>query len=167
MDVLNVIMNSNRVFKYGDPESMTTDEIKLLISAGQLSPYIGNEQGIHFIVVSDRETINSISQYSEEQVSKASILVAGLANVQVAGSIVNSVIANHQICLVAISMQKAARLVASFDEDNLRNQLMIPENYKITSLLQIGSRSVEKPSRLKTEKLERLASVGRFGTPLV
>ncbi|MHA1166748.1 MAG: nitroreductase family protein [Candidatus Hodarchaeales archaeon] len=167
MDVLNCIMNSNRIFKYGDPESMTTDEIKLLMSAGQLSPYIGNEQGIHFIVVTDREIINKISEFSEDQVSKASILVAGLADIQVPGSIVNSVVANHQICLVAISMQKAARLIASFDDNDLRDQLDIPENYKITSLLAIGSKSAEKPSRLKTEKLERLVSVDKFGTNLV
>ncbi|MFW9993185.1 MAG: hypothetical protein ACFFD4_14170 [Candidatus Odinarchaeota archaeon] len=166
MDVLNCIMNANKIFSFDQPKQMSAEDIKLLMSAGQLAPYIGNEAGIHLLAVGSRELIAQIASHSAEYVANASLLVVSLANIQVPGSALNSILANHQIYLLALSMQKAVEIVASFDELQLKPLLKIPEYFKITSICAIGEKSPGKAARRKSEKLENLTSLDYFGSPL-
>ncbi|MHA2297161.1 MAG: nitroreductase family protein [Candidatus Hodarchaeales archaeon] len=159
-------MNSNKIFSFGQPKQMNAEDIKLLVSAGQLAPYIGQEQGIHILAIRSHNIINQVANHSEEYVARSSLIIASLANVQIPGSALNSVIANHQIYLLALSMHKAVAVVASFDELLLKQMLNIPEHYKITSICAIGEKGQDKAARRKSEKMENLTSLDSFGSPI-
>ena len=160
----SLVLNSNKVFTLdSNVEEIVASDIKLLISAAQLAPYIGTEQGVHLIVINDREIIKKIAQISEEFVRNSSVIIISLANINIPVSMVNSLIATYQTYLMALSMNKATIIVGSFVEEEIKKILNYPEVYKMTSMIVIGKIADVKPMTRKTERMAYLASLNTYG----
>lgn len=160
----SLVLNSNKVFTLdSNVEEIAASDIKLLISAAQLAPYLGMEQGVHLIVINDKDIINKIAQKSEEFVKKSSIIIISLANINIPVSMVNSLIANYQTYLMALSMNKAVSIVGSFEEEEIKSILNYPEVFKMTSMIVIGKIADAKPMTRKTERMAYLASLNTYG----
>ena len=66
--VLEVIRKRRSIRKY-KPEQITDDELSQIIESGRVAPSGGNNQTSHFVVIQNREVLNTLKKMAAEEFS--------------------------------------------------------------------------------------------------
>jgi len=176
MEVYDVIQNRRSIRKFKDiPIEMS--KIGKILDAGRLSPTAGNLQDCKFILVKDKEKIESIAKACLEQywINSASVVIVICSDPEKTRSHYNdrgdmfsyhdAAAATMSMILTIHSLNLATCWVGAFEDEMLRRELKIPDDIFINAILPIGYAD-EKPSCPPKLTLEDNVFVESFGNKM-
>ena len=146
MGVMTAIKMRRSIRHYKD-KPVEKEKIDRVLEAGRLAPSAGNLQEWKFVVVRNKRTREklAIATYNQKFVKEASVLIVACATItdyvmecrQLAYPIDVAIAVNH-ITLKAVEEGLGTCWVGSFDEEEVKKILSIPDNIRIVTLLTIG-----------------------------
>lgn len=156
MDALNTLFSRRSIRKY-DQEGVTEDSIKTVLEAAMSAPSAGNQQPWHFIVITDRGTLDMIPSFHPHSLmcreAQAAILVCGDPSLEKhAGYWVQDCSAATENLLLAIhAMGLGGVWVGVYPREEriegFRKLLGIPGHVFPFALVPIGHPTEQKPPR--------------------
>ncbi len=172
MEVFEAIRNRHSVRSYLTNE-VSSEKLQKILEAARLAPSAGNIQPWHFIVVFDQQKRKKLSKgrYAKFLVESPVVLVGcGDKKASPNWHTVDTAIALQNIVLTATSEGLATCWIGSFDENQVRELLSIPERFKVVALLAVGYRreKLELTGKVlhffrRKKKLQRIVSIEEFG----
>jgi nitroreductase len=172
MEVFEAIQKRHSVRAY-ESTSVPEEKLMRILEAGRLAPSAGNIQPWHFIVVRDFEKRKKLAEARWAKfLAESPIVIVGCGDQKASPRwfMVDVAIAMQNMVLTAVSEGLGTCWVGSFDEDEVRRMLKIPDNYRIVALLAIGYPRekfdlTEKVLHLirRRKKIEEIVSFEEFG----
>ena len=123
------------------PTPVPKEKLLRVLEAGRLAPSAGNIQPWHFIVVTDAEKREKLGEARFAKFLKeAPVVIVGCGDQKASPKwfMVDVAIAMQNMVLTATSEGLGTCWVGSFDENQVRELLKIPENYRVVALLALG-----------------------------
>ena len=173
MDVFEAIQKRRSVRAYSS-EPVPREALERVLEAGRLAPSASNVQPWHFIVVTDkakREALAKGGRYASF-IKESPVVIVGLGDADASPNWyrVDVTIALENMVLTATSEGLGTCWIGSFEENQAKELLKIPENFKIVALLSMGYPRGKMDVTLKTislvrkrKKLEEIASFEEYG----
>jgi nitroreductase len=164
MDVMEAIHSRKSVRSYLD-KTVEQDKLNRVLEAARMAPSASNRQEWRFVVVTDPETRRRLGEEAAGQrfVAEAPVVIAACA--QTDGKImrcgqscypIDVAIAIDHLTLAAVAEGLGTCWIGSFDPEEVRRILSIPEEIVVVELLPLGyprdPRAVAK-SRLPLETI--------------
>lgn len=140
MDVFEALKMRRSVRAY-EETPVPKEALKRILEAGRTSPSASNRQPWHFIVVTESEKRKVISKGPYAKfVTESPVVIVGLGDTKASPNwyIVDVSIALENMVLAATAEGLGTCWIGGFIEDEVRQLLGIPENFKIVSLLSVG-----------------------------
>jgi nitroreductase len=172
MEVFEAIQKRHSVRAY-ESTSIPEEKLMRILEAGRLAPSAGNIQPWHFIVVRDFEKRKKLAEARWAKfLAESPIVIVGCGDQKASPRwfMVDVAIAMQNMVLTAVSEGLGTCWVGSFNEDEVRRMLKIPDNYRIVALLAIGYprekfNLTEKVLHLirRRKKIEEIISFEEFG----
>jgi len=162
MTVLEAIKKRYSCRAYQD-KPVEAEKLQQILEAARLAPSAKNLQDWRFVVVTEREKKQKLSQAANNQT-----FIAGAGAVIVACSIsdylmrcgqlagpIDVAIALEHMCLEATELGLASCWIGSFYPEKVRAVVKVPENATIIELLAVGypADTQKQPSRVPMEKI--------------
>lgn len=168
MDVRTAIEQRRSIRKYADRE-LSREEVDKLLSAAHLAPSARNRQEWRFIAVTDKSLIREIAEASGQGfAADASLIIAGAgpepSYVMRSGtpaSVVDVTIALTQVSLLAVEMGLGTCWIGGFPQDEIRELLGVPDEYRVVMLLSVGY-PAEDPAPRPRRPFAEVVSYNRF-----
>jgi nitroreductase len=147
-----------------------------ILEAARLAPSAGNIQPWHFIIVTEQQMREKLSmgRYAKFLV-ESPIVVVGCGDRQASPNwhLVDTTIAMQNMVLTATSEGLGTCWIGSYNEDQVKQLLDIPERFRVIALLAVGYRREKMDLSRKIlhffrrkKKLEKMASLEKFGNRL-
>jgi len=172
MDVIEAIRSRHSVRAYLAKE-IPMDKLDRVLEAGRLAPSAGNIQPWHFIVVTDQQKRNMLSKGRFAKfLAESPVAIVGCGNRESSPNwyAVDTAIAMQNMVLTATSEGLGTCWVGSFDENQVKRLLDIPEKYKVVALLALGypREKLDLGSKVlhlfrRRRKIEEIVSLETFG----
>jgi nitroreductase len=172
MDVFETIKIRKSVRAY-DSRPIPNEILLRILDAGRLAPSAGNIQPWHFVVVSDIEKRKRLAKARYARfLAEAPVVIVGCGNQKASPKwyMVDVTIALEHMVLTATNEGLGTCWIGSFSENEIREMLKIPENFRVIALLSIGypRRKFDLAGRLlhfvrRRKKLRKIASLEEFG----
>jgi len=158
------------------PNCVPKDKLEKILEAGRLAPSAGNVQPWHFIVVMN---VQKRKQFSEggrfaKFLSESPVVIVGCGDKKASPKwyAVDTAIAMQNMVLAATGEGLGTCWVGSFNEEQVKKLLNIPEKFSVIALLAVGyprekwdlaAKALHFVRRKK--KLEKIVSLEKFGKP--
>ena len=175
MEVFEAIQKRHSVRSYLS-EEVPVEKLEKILEVAHLAPSAGNIQPWHFIVVTDQQKRKSLSKgrYAKFLVESPVVLVGcGDKKASPNWYAVDTTIAMQNMVLTATSEGLGTCWIGSFNENQVKKLLNIPERYCVVALLALGyrSESVDLSRKVlhffrRKKKLEKITSLEEFGKKL-
>ncbi|MCW4054404.1 MAG: nitroreductase family protein [Candidatus Bathyarchaeota archaeon] len=172
MEVFEAIRKRHSVRSYL-PDEVSSEKLEKILEASRLAPSAGNIQPWHFIVVSDQQKRKKLSKgrYAKFLVESPVVLVGcGDKKASPNWHTVDTAIAMQNMVLTATSEGLATCWIGSFNENQVKELLSIPERFRVIALLAVGYRreKLELTSKIlhfvrRKKKLQKIVSIEDFG----
>jgi nitroreductase len=172
MGVFEAIRIRKSVRAY-DSSPIPNEILLRILEAGRLAPSAGNIQPWHFIVVSDVEKRRRFAQARYARfLAESPVVIVGCGDQRASPQwyMVDVAIALENMVLAATSEGLGSCWVGSFNENEIKEILKIPEKFRVVALLAIGysRRKFDLSRKLlhlirRRKKLEKIASFEEFG----
>ena len=160
MDVKDAI-EERRAYRSLEEVEISDEDIEELGKAAQLTPSCFNNQPWNFVFVKDEDKLKeleSVMSKNNKWTNNASLIVAVFSKKDddcvVKGReyhLFDTGMATAFLIMRATELGLVAHPIAGFDEEQTKELLGIPEEYRLISLVNIGKHSKE-PNELLTEK---------------
>ena len=140
MDVFEAVQKRHSIRAY-DSTPIPDEKLKKILEAARLAPSAGNVQPWHFIVVTDVEKRKKLAQARFANfISQAPAVIVGCGDQRASPDwyFVDVSIAMQNMVLTATSEGLGTCWIGSFDEDQVRGMLRIPEKFRVVALLTVG-----------------------------
>lgn len=143
--VMTAIKMRRSIRHYKD-KTVEEEKLDRVLEAGRLAPSAGNLQEWKFVVVRDKGTREKLAIAADSRfVKEASVVIVACATVtdyamecgQLAYQIDVAIAVDH-ITLKAVEEGLGTCWIGSFDEEEVKKILGIPDNIRIVTLLTIG-----------------------------
>ncbi|MEM2419998.1 MAG: nitroreductase family protein [Candidatus Bathyarchaeia archaeon] len=174
MEVFEAVRARRSIRAY-EPTLVPKEKIEKILEAARLAPSAENIQPWHFIVVMDSEKRAKLARKPFAGFLKeAPVVIVGCGDQKASPSwfMVDVAIAMQNMVLTATSEGLGTCWVGSFDENEVREMLKIPENYRVVALLALGypRKKIDITGKLlhmvrRRKKLEKIVSLEEFGRP--
>ena len=175
MEVFEAIQKRHSVRSYLS-DKVPIEKMMKILEAARLAPSAGNIQPWHFIIVTEQQMRDKLSKgrYANFLV-ESPIVIVGCGDRQASPNwhLVDTTIAMQNMVLTATSQGLGTCWIVSFNEDQVKKLLDIPERFKVIALLAVGYRreTMDLSSRVlhffrRKKKLEKIASLEKFGNRL-
>lgn len=174
MDVLDAIVSRVSITRYTD-EGVEREQIARVLEAGRWAPSAGNMQVAEFIVVSDEDKLEKISQYAHNQphIREAPVALVICIDEEKAerqygdrGSEVYAVqesgAAMQNMMLTAYDDGLGAAWVGAFDEEQVAGLLRIPERVRPMAIVTLGH-PAEQPEQPDKYGIQHRAFINEYG----
>jgi nitroreductase len=172
MEVFEAIRKRHSVRSYLPDEILIGKLVKIL-EAARLAPSAGNIQPWHFIVVTDQQKRKKLSKgrFAKFLVESPVVLVGcGDKKASPNWHVVDTAIAMQNMVLAATSEGLGTCWIGSFNENQVKKLLSIPERLAVIALLALGYRreTVDWTGKVlhlfrRKKKLEKIVSLEEFG----
>jgi len=158
VDVFEAITKRKSVRSYTSAPILDDILIKVL-DAARLAPSAGNMQPWHFIIVKDegrRVRIARGCRFGKFLVESPAVIVAcGDKKASQRWHAVDTSIALEHLVLAATALGLGTCWIGSFNQEDIREMLKLPENYDVVALMALGY------PREKTDLLAKILHVLR------
>lgn len=172
MEVFEAIRKRHSVRSYL-PDEVPRGKLEKILEAARLAPSAGNIQPWHFIVVTDQQKRKKLSKgrYAKFLVESPVVLVGcGDKKASPNWHVVDTTIAMQNMVLTATSEGLGTCWIGSFNENQVKKLLSIPERFRVIALLALGYRreTVDLASKVfhffrRKKKMEKIVSLEEFG----
>lgn len=167
MEVLDAIKNRWSVRKYS-PKPVPDDVLSRVLEAGRISPSAMNYQPWHFIVVRDPELRRALSggRYAKF-LQEAQVVIVGCGDKKKSPEwhVVDVTIALQNMVTQATAEGLGTCWIGSFDEEEVKAALGIPEHLAVVAMISAGYTSQPTQRARKTKPIEEVTSFDRFSKP--
>lgn len=140
MDTFEAIQKRHSIRAY-EPTPVPEEKLMKILEAGRLAPSAGNIQPWHFIVVRNAEKRKRLAKARWAKfLAEAPVVIVGCGDQKASPKwfTVDVAIAMENIVLAATSEGLGTCWVGSFNEDEVKKLLKIPEKYRVIALLAVG-----------------------------
>jgi nitroreductase len=140
MDVSEAVHKRRSIRAY-DSTPIPDEKLNNILEAARLAPSAGNVQPWYFIVVTDGEKRRKLSQARFAKfLSQAPVVIVGCGNQRASPNwyVVDVAIAMQNMVLTATSEGLGTCWIGSFNEDQIKGMLKIPEEFRVVALLAVG-----------------------------
>jgi nitroreductase len=172
MDVFEAIKIRKSVRAY-DSRLIPNEILLRILEAGRLAPSAGNIQPWHFVVVSDGEKRKRLAHARYAKfLAESPVVIVGCGDQKASPRwyMIDVTIALEHIVLTATNEGLGTCWIGSFNEDEIREMLKIPENFRVVALLAIGysRKKFDLAGKLlhfvrRRKKLKKIVSFEEFG----
>jgi nitroreductase len=172
MDAFEAIQKRKSVRSY-ESTPVPKETIAKLLEAARIAPSANNTQPWHFIVVTDSEKKKDLSKglFAKFLAETPVVIVAcGDTKASPDWCVIDVAIAVENMVLAATGEDLGTCWVGSFDEDQVRELLRIPRNFKVIVLLAVGyaREKVDLAGKIvrsvrKRKTLDEIASFEEYG----
>jgi nitroreductase len=172
MEVLEAIRKRHSVRAYIAKE-IPAEILDRILEAGRLAPSAGNIQPWHFVVVTNQQTRNMLSKGRFAKfLTESPVVIVGCGNRKSSPNwyVVDTTIALQNMVLTATSEGLGTCWIGSFDENQVRKILGIPEKFRVVALLALGypREELDLGSKVlhlfrRRRKIDRIVSLEVFG----
>ena len=173
LDVFEIIRNRRSVRSYA-PKSVPEEVLFKVMDAARLAPSAGNIQPWHFIIVKDedkRARIAKGGRYGRFLAETPAVIVAcGDKKASPDWYAVDTAIALEHMVLAATALGLGTCWVGSFDQEDIREMLKLPEKFEIVALMALGypRRKIDILAKIlhvvrPKKKLEKIVSLETYG----
>ena len=176
MEVFEAIQNRHSVRSYLSDE-VPSEKLMRILEAARLAPSAGNIQPWHFVIIKDQQLRKKLSKgrYAKFLVESPIVIVGcGDGRASPNWHQVDTTIAMQNMVLTATSEGLGTCWIGSFNENQVKKLLDIPERFRVTALLALGypRETMDLSSKVlhffrKKKKLGKIASLERFGNCLL
>jgi len=165
MSLIDVILNRRSIRRYTS-DSIPEDVLHKILEAGRLAPSAGNRQPWHFIVVTDPEIKNKLSQGRWNWFIKDSALtIVGCGYVDTPyarrWSTIDVTIALQNMVIAAQAQGLGSCWIGDFKQREVKKILGIPKNLKVIALVSFGY-PAEHPEPREKKNLEEIVHHNNF-----
>lgn len=175
MEVFEAIQKRHSVRAYL-PDLVPKDKLEKILTAARLAPSAGNVQPWHFIVVMDAQKRKALSETGRfaKFLSESPVAIVGCGNKKASPKwyVIDTAIAMQNMVLAATGEGFGTCWVGSFDEEQVKKLLNIPEKFGVVALLSIGYQREKMDLTAKAayffrkrKELEKIVSLEEFGKP--
>lgn len=150
MDIFDCIESRRSVRKY-ERKDVPNELLAQIITAGTLAPSAGNIQEWEFMIIRDREKKRKLSKAAlmQSHVENAPVIILVLANEEKIGSkykergkqvyaLQDTAACIQNMLLIAHDLGLGACWVGAFDEDEVRNVIELPNNFRPAAMITLG-----------------------------
>ena len=173
MGVMTAIKMRRSIRHYKD-KLLEEEKLDRVLEAGRLAPSAGNLQEWKFIVVKDKGTREklALAACNQKFISEAPVVIVACATVtdyamecgQLAYPIDVAIAVDH-ITLKAVEEGLGTCWIGSFNEEEVKKILGIPENIKVVTMLTIGYPDYVPGSR-KRKRMEQIVVYEKWAEPV-
>jgi nitroreductase len=170
MDVSKAIRDRRSVRAY-EKKDIPQEIMLKILEAARLAPSANNKQPWKFVVVKDEKARKALAKAAKEQqfVAEAPVIIAAVAlepervmTCGVPSYAVDLAIAVDHITLAAVEHGLGSCWLGAFYQEDVKNLLGIPKEYKVAALLTLGY--PRDQARFKNRKnLEEIVSYESWG----
>lgn len=169
MDVSEAIKQRRSVRKY-KPELVPEGKLKKVLEAARLAPSAHNAQDWKFVVVKDSQKRKKLAEAAMGQsfVGEAPIVIAAVSlnpehimASQVPAYAVDLAVAVDHMTLQAVEEGLGTCWIGAFEQEEVKEILNIPEQYKVAVLLPLGF-PADKPAPKIRKNLKKIISLEEF-----
>jgi len=162
---IDIILSRRSIRRYKG-ESLPKDVLRSILEAGRMAPSANNRQPWKFIVVTDEELKRSLAKGRWNWFIKDSavtIVGCGYCGDEEARkwSTIDTTIALQNMVLAAWSMGVGSCWIGDFKEEEVKDLLGIPEDWKVVCLVSFGY-PAETPQAPWRKSLDEIVSYNRF-----
>jgi len=163
--MIDVILSRRSIRRY-EQRPIPEETLKLILEAGRRAPSAINRQPWHFIVVTEPNLKEKLSQGRYNKFLKdAAVVIVGCGQYGNTSADrwvpIDVTIAMENMVIAAWSIGVGSCWVGAFDEKEVKELLGIPENMKILALLSMGYPAEQPPQREK-KPLESIVHYNKF-----
>jgi nitroreductase len=146
MELMEVIAKRESVRRYED-RPVPEDKLLKVLESARLAPSASNRQRCKFVVVRDekRRKELSVATGGQPHVAQAPVVIAAVSTMpeyvmrcEVPAYAVDLAIAVDHMTLTAADEGLGTCWIGAFSQEEARNVLGIPDNYKVVTLLPLG-----------------------------
>lgn len=161
MDVFEAIRTRRSIRAYKD-EPVELELVERIIDAARYAPSGANLQPWKFIVVTNNEARQKIGAGAKfyfiksHHVNEAPVLIACLADMKKSKwAIIDTSLACQNLMLAAHALGLGTCFVGVFNEEETKDLLGVPDNYKVIGLITLGYPEGQEatPSRISVENI--------------
>lgn len=165
MPLIDVILSRRSVRSY-EKKNIPEDVLSKILEAGRQAPSAMNRQPWRFIVLTDYEIKEKLSHGRWNRFVKDSpVTIVGCAYVgdfyTRKWSTVDTTIALQNMVIAAWVIGVGSCWIGDFRENEVKNLLDIPDNWKVVALVTFGY-PAEKPEGEWKKPLEEIVSYNKF-----
>jgi len=163
MDLVNAVEKRRSIRKFKNKRVKWADVLEAIDSALK-APLAGNINSLKFLIITDQETKNDISEYADQAwISESDLIVAvcsdearlkttyGERSTAYAKQQTGAAIQNFLLRITDLNL--GACWIGAYLEHEIKNLLHIPDHINIEALIPVGYPD-EKPKPVKKESLE-------------
>ena len=158
------------------PNRVPKDKLEKILEAARLAPSAGNIQPWHFIVVMNTRKRKKLSEGGRfaKFLSESPVVIVGCGDKKASPKwyAVDTAIAMQNMVLAATGEGLGTCWVGSFNEEQVKKLLNIPEKFRVIALLALGypRKKWDLAAKAlhffrKKKKLEKIVSIEEFGNP--
>lgn len=141
MDVFEAVQQRRSIRAY-ESTPVPKEKLDKILEAARLAPSASNIQPWHFIVVTDSDKRKKLAEggrYAKFLV-ESPVVIVGCGDQEASPKwyVVDITIAMQNMVLTATSEGLGTCWVGSFDENQVKDLLKIPENFRVVALLSVG-----------------------------
>lgn len=168
MNVQEAISKRRSVRDYEDKE-VPADKLEKVLRAAQMAPSAHNDQPWKFVVVKKEEIRKKLAKAAQQPfIAKAPIIIAAVAlepdkemSCGVPSYAVNLAIAADHMTLAAAELGLGTCWIGAFSQEEAKDILEVPDQYKIVTLLPLGV-PADEPGTKQRKDLEEIISKEKF-----
>ena len=140
MDATEAIATILTIRESDDDKLAAMDTVKKILEAARLSPNARNLQPWALVVVTDRKTIQRISEVARtgKQIANSSFCVVIVTDPENRWSTIDATGAIQNIAVQAWDLGMGSCWVRSLERDQLKELLNIPKNLEILTVMPFG-----------------------------
>jgi len=173
MDVFEAVQKRHSTRTY-ESTSVPEEKLERILEAARLAPSAGNIQPWHFIIVKSREkreTLAKSGRYARF-LAESPIVVVGCGDQKASPNWykVDVSIAMQNMVLTATGEGLGTCWIGSFNENQVRRLLKIPDNLRVIALMALGypSEKLDIGSRIlhfvrRKKSLKKVMSLDEYG----
>ena len=153
------------------PDAVPDEVVRKLLEAARLAPSAMNAQPWRFIVVTSREKLDTIAQGGPSAgfVSGAPMVIVACGVASLRWHAQDTCIALENLVLAATAEGLGTCWIGSFNEQELKRMLKIPDGLRAVALVSVGypKESLSPRSVVNRKRISEIAFREEYGNPWV
>ena len=164
MSQIDFTLNWRSIRKY-EKTPLPDKILDQILKTGQNAPSAANKQPIHFIILKDQEIKKKLSTTFSRFITDVPVVIVGCANTKALltgkWAVIDATIAMQNMVIAAWTLGVGSCWIGSFNEKKVKEQLKIPEKWKVVALITLGY-PAEQPKERKKKPIKKMFNLNRF-----
>ena len=164
MSKVDSIISRRSIRRY-EKKDIPEKILNQILEAGRNAPSAANMQPLHFIIITNKEIKKKLSTIFSRFLKDAAVVIVGCANIKarITGkwAVVDATIAMQNMVIAAWTLGVGSCWIGAFNEKKVKENLKIPEKWKVVALITLGY-PAEQPKPRKKKSFEKMFSFDSF-----